>query len=394
MNDTLLDQLADAVLTRLLDEAKKKKKKKAKKKKKRKVKCPLLPGGKRDYKCEYQKYGGASKKGKKDRAARNKARRQAIKMGLVKKGDGMEIDHIMPLSLGGSNDPKNWQVLTRSENRKKGKKWDGKSGTKNEALRRVIRELMIEAFTEDEVRDQMAQDPKGRSFGAHAKDIFRQQREDNPDVDDFLNSIITIHWKPVQWTDEFSTELDHEILREPLQSTNQNDEISCSPYAPYDDGTPINPYAGWHSEDKIGIQVKGWVSWLEHGDAQTGHGFQRRGQEKDSPSGDNKQPRATRLGFDRNKGDSMADVIQSEADFFKRKGKLSTYGDGEALVDNWEPVKVWYFEGYEMAAMQASMQLSKRFNKRIPYQTPQGPEQFGIEDYTEDLGDNPEDWRP
>ena len=142
MNDTLLDQLADAVLTRLLDEAKKKKKKKAKKKKKRKVKCPLLPGGKRDYKCEYQKYGGASKKGKKDRAARNKARRQAIKMGLVKKGDGMEIDHIMPLSLGGSNDPKNWQVLTRSENRKKGKSWDGKSGHIDETDGPVTRVTM------------------------------------------------------------------------------------------------------------------------------------------------------------------------------------------------------------------------------------------------------------
>jgi len=42
--------------------------KKKKNKKKRKVKCPLLPNGKRDYKCEYRKYGGASKKGKKDRA--------------------------------------------------------------------------------------------------------------------------------------------------------------------------------------------------------------------------------------------------------------------------------------------------------------------------------------
>ena len=86
MDDNMLESLTDEVIRRLLDEAKKKKKKKAKKKKKkRKVKCPLLPGGKRDYKCEYQKYGGASKKGKKDRAARNKARRQAIKMGLVKK---------------------------------------------------------------------------------------------------------------------------------------------------------------------------------------------------------------------------------------------------------------------------------------------------------------------
>ena len=88
----------------------------------------------------------------------------------------------------------------------------------------------------------------------------------------------------------------------------------------------------------------------------------------------------------------MADVIQSEIDFFKRKGKLSSYGDGEALVDNWEVVKVWYVdESREMAAMQASMMLSKRFNKRIPYQKDQGEEQFGVEDYTGDLGDNPED---
>ena len=69
MNEYEMNLLAEAVMRRLLVEAKKKKKKK---KKKRKVKCPLLPGGKRDYKCEYQKYGGASKKGKKDRAARTK----------------------------------------------------------------------------------------------------------------------------------------------------------------------------------------------------------------------------------------------------------------------------------------------------------------------------------
>lgn len=117
----------------------------AKKKKKSEVKCPLLPNGKRDYKCEYQKYGGASKKGKKDRAARNKARKQAEREGLVKKGDGMELDHIMPLSLGGSNDPKNWQIITRSENRKKGAKWDGKSGVKNESIRRLVRKLILES---------------------------------------------------------------------------------------------------------------------------------------------------------------------------------------------------------------------------------------------------------
>jgi len=369
-------------------------KKKAKKKKKKEVKCPLLPNGKRDYKCEYQKYGGASKKGKKDRAARNKARKQAEKQGLVKKGDGMEIDHIMPLSLGGSNDPKNWQVLTRADNRKKGKNWDGKSGMKNESLRMLIRELVLEAFTEEEVREKMSDDPKGRNFGAHAKDIFRQQREYDSEIDGFLDTVITIHWKRIQWTNEFSDELDYDILREPLQSTQSNDEISCSPYLPYDDGTPMAiEHRGWHNNDKLGIEVKGYISWLEHGDARTGHGFQKRGEEE-SPSGDNKQPRNTRMGFDPGKGDKMGDVIQSEDDFYKRKGKLSTYGDGEALVDNWEPVKVWYFEGDEMAAFQASAMLSKRFNKRIPYQTPQGTEQFGVEDFTGSLGDNPEEWSP
>ena len=268
--------------------------------------------------------------------------------------------------------------------------------TNNRMLRRLIRELVIEAFSEQDVRDQMATDPKQRTFGQNAKDIFRQQREANPAIDEFLNSVITIHWKPVQWGEEFSHELDHEVLREPLQSTNQNDELSCSPYLPFDDGTPIAiAHRGWHDGTKIGIEIKGHISWLEHGDAQTGHGFQRRGKAKDSSSGDNKQPRATRMGWDRGKGDSMADVIQSELDFFKRKGKLSTYGDGEALVDNWEVVKVWYIEDQvEMAAMQASMQLSQRFNKRIPYQKAQGNEQFGTEDYSGDLGDNPEDWRP
>lgn len=124
--DSQLEEAAVRKLIRnILVEAKKKKKKK------RKVKCPLLPNGKRDYKCEYQKYGGASKKGKKERAARNKARKQAERMGLVRKGDGMELDHIMPLSLGGSNDQTNWQVMSRRDNRRKGKKWDGRSGSKS-----------------------------------------------------------------------------------------------------------------------------------------------------------------------------------------------------------------------------------------------------------------------
>ena len=88
---------------------------------KKKVKCPLK-NGKRDYKCEYQKYGGASKKGKKDRAARNQARKVAEREGRVKKGDGKEIDHKKPLSKGGSNAKSNQRVVSRSTNRKKGNK--------------------------------------------------------------------------------------------------------------------------------------------------------------------------------------------------------------------------------------------------------------------------------
>ena len=50
------------------------------------------------------------------RVARNKARREAIKDGRVSKGDGKEIDHIIPLSKGGSNDKSNTRIRTKSQN--------------------------------------------------------------------------------------------------------------------------------------------------------------------------------------------------------------------------------------------------------------------------------------
>ncbi len=72
---------------------------------------------KRDYKKEYREYHGKPEQ-KKNRAARNKARKEA---GL-KIGDKREVDHIKPLSKGGSNSKKNTRIVSHKINRKKGTK--------------------------------------------------------------------------------------------------------------------------------------------------------------------------------------------------------------------------------------------------------------------------------
>ena len=72
---------------------------------------------KRDYKKEYRDYHSKPEQ-KKNRAARNAARRE---MGL-KVGDPREVDHIKPLSKGGSNKKSNLRAVKRSTNRKKGNK--------------------------------------------------------------------------------------------------------------------------------------------------------------------------------------------------------------------------------------------------------------------------------
>lgn len=71
----------------------------------------------RDYRKEYDNYHSKPEQ-KKNRAARNKARKES---GL-KKGDKREVDHKKPLSKGGSNHPKNRRVVSRTTNRKKGAK--------------------------------------------------------------------------------------------------------------------------------------------------------------------------------------------------------------------------------------------------------------------------------
>ena len=70
----------------------------------------------RNYKYEYKR-DQASAKSKKDRASRNKARRNALAQNRVRKGDGKEVHH-----KGGNprnNSPKNLKVISRSSNRKK-----------------------------------------------------------------------------------------------------------------------------------------------------------------------------------------------------------------------------------------------------------------------------------
>lgn len=76
------------------------------------------PKGKRNYKKEYKR-DHSTPSDKKDRAARNKARKDK---GL-KKGDGKEVDHKKPLSKGGSRTSKsNQRVVSRKVNRKKSNK--------------------------------------------------------------------------------------------------------------------------------------------------------------------------------------------------------------------------------------------------------------------------------
>lgn len=73
----------------------------------------------RNYKREYEMYHGTDEQ-KKRRAARNKARREAIREGRAKVGDGTEVDHVKPLSKGGSNAKSNLRIVKKRANRRKG----------------------------------------------------------------------------------------------------------------------------------------------------------------------------------------------------------------------------------------------------------------------------------
>lgn len=69
----------------------------------------------RPYKKEYEQYQGTEEQ-KKNRALRNKARRQAIREGKAKKGDGTDVHHVKALSKGGTNSD-GLKVVPASANR-------------------------------------------------------------------------------------------------------------------------------------------------------------------------------------------------------------------------------------------------------------------------------------
>ena len=68
----------------------------------------------RDYEREYKRFQ-SSKKAKKDRAARNKARREALREGRVHRGDNKEIHHVD--SNPRNNSSSNLRVVSRRFNR-------------------------------------------------------------------------------------------------------------------------------------------------------------------------------------------------------------------------------------------------------------------------------------
>jgi 5-methylcytosine-specific restriction endonuclease McrA len=83
------------------------------------IKMPRMkPDGTRDY--SYDSHYEASSAQRKNRSERVLARRELAKEGLVHKGDGKDVDHVKPLSKGGSNSRSNLRAISAHANRSKG----------------------------------------------------------------------------------------------------------------------------------------------------------------------------------------------------------------------------------------------------------------------------------
>ena len=76
---------------------------------------PYQTNGKRDYKKELA-WEHRHPSRVKQREERNLARAHAAKKGLVHKGDGKQVDHVTPLSKGGSAADSNTRVVSTHTN--------------------------------------------------------------------------------------------------------------------------------------------------------------------------------------------------------------------------------------------------------------------------------------
>lgn len=85
---------------------------------------PYTTNGKRDYKKEYAKYH-AKPEQRKNRSERTTLRREANEKGITHKGDGKDLDHVKPLSKGGSNTLANTRVVSKHQNRSFSRNKDG-----------------------------------------------------------------------------------------------------------------------------------------------------------------------------------------------------------------------------------------------------------------------------
>ena len=94
---------------------------------------PYMTNGRRDYKKEVAKYTSKPEVVKK-RTEQNAARREMMKTGEVKKGDGKDVDHAKPLSKGGGNGKSNLRAVPASQNRSFSRNADG--SLKNQTSKR------------------------------------------------------------------------------------------------------------------------------------------------------------------------------------------------------------------------------------------------------------------
>ena len=85
---------------------------------------PYMKNGKRDYKRENALYNSKPEQ-RKNRSERSVARVQSNKAGTTHKGDGRDIDHIKPLSKGGTNAKSNQRVVSEARNRSFSRNSDG-----------------------------------------------------------------------------------------------------------------------------------------------------------------------------------------------------------------------------------------------------------------------------